>query len=86
MDEEEDAAVAGVPPPPPPRPPSLLATWTMTLPVRIPLKMAMASECDRPDVEWPFTDRISSPEAKEREGFQNQIHAGEREAHDGRFG
>ena len=41
--------------------PSLLATWTMTLPVRIPLKMAMASECDSPDVEWPFTERISSP-------------------------
>ena len=40
---------------------SLLATWTMTLPVRIPLKMAMASECDRPDVERPFTERISSP-------------------------
>ena len=32
-----------------------------TFPVRIPLKMAMASEWDNPCVEWPFTDRISSP-------------------------
>ena len=55
LDDEVDAAT-GAPPP------SLLATCTMTLPVRIPLKMAMASECDRPDVECPFTERISSPE------------------------
>ena len=32
-----------------------------TFPVRIPLKMAMASEWDNPCVEWPFTDKISSP-------------------------
>ena len=32
-----------------------------TFPVRIPLKMAMASEWDKPCVEWPFTDKISSP-------------------------
>ena len=38
----------------------------MTLPVRIPLKMAMASECDRPDVERPFTERISSPAERMR--------------------
>ena len=52
--EEEEAAAW-------PPPLSRRATWTMTLPVRIPLKMAMASECDRPDVECPFTERISSP-------------------------
>ena len=41
---------------------SLLAMWTLTLPIRMPLKMEMASEWDRPDVEWPFTLKISSPE------------------------
>ena len=63
LDDEEDAAAAAPPLPPPP---SLLATCTMTLPVRIPLKMAMASECDRPDVERPFTERISSPAERMR--------------------
>ena len=52
---EEEEAAAWAPPL------SRRATWTMTLPVRIPLKMAMASECDRPEVECPFTERISSP-------------------------
>lgn len=41
---------------------SLLAMWTLTRPDRMPLKMAMASEWDKPDVEWPLTERISSPE------------------------
>ena len=79
LDDEVDAAT-GAPPP------SLLATCTMTLPVRIPLKMAMASECDRPDVEWPFTERISSPEEKEK-GYRYTRYTGERyDVQDGRFG
>ena len=60
IEEEEEAVPAWAPPE------SRRATWTMTLPVRIPLKMAMASECDRPDVECPFTERISSPAERMR--------------------
>jgi hypothetical protein len=33
----------------------------MTFPVLMLLKIAMASEWERPWVEWPLTDRISSP-------------------------
>ena len=36
----------------------------VTFPDRIPLKIAIASECDKPWVEWPFTDKISSPGKK----------------------
>ena len=77
IEEEEDEEAAAWPPL------SLLATWTMTLPVRIPLKMAMASECDRPDVECPFTERISSP-AEREEGFQ--INTVNTKRHDSPFG
>ena len=63
--EEEEAAAW-------PLPVSRRATWTMTLPVRIPLKMAMASECDRPEVECPFTERISSPAERERGGIPDK--------------
>ena len=41
---------------------SLLAICIVTLPERIPLKIAIASECERPWVECPLTDKISSPE------------------------
>ena len=44
--------------------PSLLAICTMTFPVRMLLKIEIASEWERPWVEWPLTERISSPELK----------------------
>ena len=40
---------------------SLRAMCIVTLPERIPLKIAIASECERPWVECPLTDKISSP-------------------------
>ena len=43
---------------------SRLAICIVTLPERIPLKIAIASECERPWVECPLTDKISSPEKK----------------------